>query len=548
MKKILAMLLALMLLAVPFAGVAEEAEADSTLDMLKELYAAAETNDPYTQALENGRRITTTITVDGVAESFTGDEITDQAIRDLLDALVITTYSQNDEEYFSLGMKQADGSTTDLLNFGYAGEGDVAYIATNLIGGTIAVSAEEVQPLLERLIDMLVLIGMYTEEDAAALKTQLPELLETYTEQMGNAFASTAQELDIFALDYSAFTDVLTPILERVQTGEVTMQPKNCDPAASVLTASVTGEEMEALLVSLYRFIQQNPELMAYVQSSYDSTMAEYAALYPEEELPSFEESLEQAITEMQEEIQIEGETTLSLYLDEEGAPVYALIELPEQSAYDEEAVAETVTHTYVPTITYTRLTMNDSRAHSVVMIVDDVDVTVNLVEKDETITMNMACAEAGETMLALELVVTDRSVENVSAFDMFLDLTVVDDEQYSYEYNAETGTFDSIKLDPVTTQITLKLTSETVELAGDFTDKTSATIGVNGTDYCTIHVETASGEPGASIKEGEVARPAAMSDADFANWFVGVYNGLQSWLFTAIQALPASITNLLMY
>jgi len=180
------------------------------------------------------------------------------------------------------------------------------------------------------------------------------------------------------------------------------------------------------------------------------------------------------------------------------------------------------------------------------VVDVDNVDMTINLVAKDETVTVNFAVAEDGATLFLMNIDCLNRSAENLIAMDMNINMTIVDDSQYDYEYNAETGDWDMIQLDPVTTEIALKIVSDTALNGVDFDSRNAFTIGVNGKEYCTIHVDYVSGEAGPSIMDGEVIRPAALSDADFANWFVSVFNGLQSWIYTVVQALPASVLNMM--
>ena len=520
MKKILAMLMALMLLVLPFGGMAEDA-----------------VNDYYTKALESGRRVTTTMYVGEVAPSFTGEAAIDQIINDLLNAVNVTAYEQNEELYFSLGMKQeATGAIADLLTFGAASKDGVGYVSSNLLGGTIAVSMDEVEPLVLRLVDMFELAGFITENDAKMIREEMPAIFDQFEAELKNAMTTAVAEVDVFSLDYSAFTDVLKPIIDRVEKTDVAMQPRNCDPAASVVNVTITGAELEELLVACIRFIQANPALLTEFQAGFEAAMAETG------ETASFEEQLEQAVAEMQEDIDIKGDAVISLYLDEKDEPVYMLATLPEMESGD--SVAE---NAVVPTVTYTRMTMNDSVAYSFVANAGQTDVTLNVIDKGVNVAVNFAVANEGATVFAMNLEATDRSAENLIAMDMNINMTIVDDSQYDYEYNAETGDWDMIQLDPVTTEIALKIVSDTALNGVDFDSRNAFTIGVNGKEYCTIHVDYVSGEAGPSIMDGEVIRPAALSDADFANWFVSVFNGLQSWIYTVVQALPASVLNMMM-
>ncbi len=533
MKKIIAMLVALMMLALPMAGLAENAFGV----------------DYYTQAIESGRRVTTNMYVENIAADFTGDEAVDQIITDLLSAVSITTYSQDNEEFFALGLKQEQtGKVADLLTLGFAQDDDVNVITSNLLGGAIAVSAEEAPILMERLIDVLAMIGLFTEEDAQMLKDELATVIAAAPSEaaMEDEIMAMIEGIDFTALDFSALTDAFLPVLESVETAEVTMQPKNCDPAVNMVPLNITGEQMKTMMTSFFRFIKANPQLAEVSGYFYDMMLSSAVAM-AEEEIPTYTEMLDKMLAEMDEEINIEGDTTVTVYLGEDGMPVMAEVKFPEQEANDAAAVAETVSHTYVPTITYTRLTMNEVAAHSIVMDIDNVDMTLNLAIRGENITVSFAVAEDGMTMFQMNMEIIDRSAENLIAFDMDMNMTIVDDEQYDIAYNEETQRYEMVQLDPVTIEFGMKIVSDTVLNGIDFTSREAITISVAGKDYCTIVAESASAQPGASIADGEVVRPAALTDADFANWFVGVINGLQTWLYTVIEALPASILNLMM-
>lgn len=531
MKKFAALLLSLMLLVMPMAGLAETTDETTYASELEAVMAALaqeeDVVDYTTKAIEAGRRITTTISVGDVADSFVGEETVDQVIADLLEAINLTYYVQNDEEYFSIGMKQAaTGEIANLLDFGFAYDDGKAYIASNLLGNTITVSADEVEPLLNRLLDMCAMAGLLEEDDVKSMKSELSAMIEMVKAEAEGIMQSAANaNIDFAALDYSAIIDAVAPILSRIQTNAVTMQPKNSDPAVAEMSVEVTGDELEALIISFFRFIQANPDMMAAFETGYNSAAAGV-------QVPTAEESLNQMIEQMGQEMQIDGNAKLQIFVDEAGMPVSAVITLNVEGAQ--------------PAITYTRLTMNDSVAHSVVAVIDTVDITVNVIDKSPAVTVNLAVAEEGVTLFSASVEALDRSAENLIAFDMLFVMDIVE-PQYDYQYNAISESYEVVELEPVTTQICAKLVTDTVLNGVDFTDNNALTIGVNGKDYLTINIDSVTSEPGASIKDGTVVQPAAMSDADFANWFVGVYNGLLNWVYSVIPALPASVMNLMM-
>lgn len=527
MKKFAAMLLALMMMALPFAGLAES---NPALDEFKAMFEASEDAASYYQkAVENGRRVTTTVTFSGLSAGLTGDAMADEVISDIVEALRIVSYEEAHEAGISIGMLQeATGEVADLMTLGAAIAGEEAYIASNLLGGTIAVSSSELLVFAERLIDMLAMIGMFEAEDGEQAKAMLPEMIQMAADYMGVIVQSmSAQEIDIFALKYDALVNAAAPILARMETAEVTMQPRNCDPAVAVMTVQLTEQDALNLTGALLQFIKDNPELLAV----YEAEMAFMAAMDPEmAEMGSFSEMLDMLLAELQNvEADPNGATIdVAVYVDEMGLPTAAEIRMPEQTSYrlDYETY-DYVDYTYVPTITMSRITMNDMVVVNMLMDMGDDDMSFDLIIKETEVAMTMSVAYMGETEMTMKMTMTDRSAENVIAADVVMEYEIASEYQ------------------PMSFKIAV---SDDVTFAGvDYTEKAVGTLSVSGMDLFTINVEIASGEPGVSITEGNVIRPAQLSEADFANWFVGVYNTLFNTINTLPTMLPASFMNMMM-
>ena len=66
-------------------------------------------------------------------------------------------------------------------------------------------------------------------------------------------------------------------------------------------------------------------------------------------------------------------------------------------------------------------------------------------------------------------------------------------------------------------------------------------------TELFGLTVDAATADPEASIATENALRLAQISDADFQSWLMDVANGLQPWLITVVQALPASVLMLMM-
>ena len=62
-----------------------------------------------------------------------------------------------------------------------------------------------------------------------------------------------------------------------------------------------------------------------------------------------------------------------------------------------------------------------------------------------------------------------------------------------------------------------------------------------------TVFGEAYTADPVPSIKDGNVVRLATLTDAEFANWFAGVMNAIQSWPMTLLMSMPAELLQMMM-
>ena len=462
-----------------------------------------------------------------MAADFTGEPAVDQVIYDLLSALNITGYVQGDEVYYVIGMTQESGAVADLLTMGIAMAGEDTYLLSNLIGGTIVVAQDEVQPLAERLIDMLVVMGAFTERDAEMMKAAMAESFAGLNVE-ANA-AAGLDSVDFTALDYSALTDMVAGVWEKAVVGEADVLPKNCDTPASMVTITMTPDEMKSLIASVLHFVKENPDLANAIAAeiAFDETIAPEVSGVSGDPV-DFLGFIDMMIAELNEQQLYTGDTTARVWLDEAGMPVAISVIAPVEGGE--------------MSVDHNRLTMNDVVLNSFRFAFPGGDVTLDVVE--DKVSVNFAVAENGETRIAVKADYTDRSAENLIAGDLMLDITITDvTVNNEYTYNGESYS-ESDDVEEV--NIGIAVTSDTVVDGVDVTETDRLVISVNGKQYATVNVIVASGEAGASITTGDVVRPAELSDADFANWFIGAFNSLYTWVQNAIFAMPTSLINLM--
>ncbi|MBR3765265.1 MAG: hypothetical protein IKK57_12050 [Clostridia bacterium] len=523
MKKMLAMLLAVMLLAAPLSGLAEAAD-----------YSVG-------AALEAGRRVNWTVSVGDVAADMTGEPAVDQVIADVLNALVISGYMQGDEMYYAIGMKQDTGAVADLLNVGAAVVGDDVYLLSNLIGGTIVVSGEEVVPLLQRLVDMFVLLGFIPETEAESVKALIPEYWQLFLDEFNASMTAgnLMNDLDVTALNYNALLEQVGIVAGKMTQGEPDPLPRNCDPAVAMVTCTMTPEEMNALIASLVQFIKDNPDLADVIatEMDYDNTIAPEMSSVAGENV-DFMGFLDMMMDEIRQSEIYEGDVVMRIWLGEDGMPVAMNTVVMKDGVVNEDSVS----------LDYHRLTMNSTVAHSVTMAFPEGDITLDVVVGEKNVMANFAVAEAGETRILVQVDYTDRSEGELKAYDVAVDVTITE-ATVSMEgtVNTLTDVYNAQQtVENTTINLHFDYSYDAVSSGMDFTCKDSLTIEVDGKEYLTILGQMETTAPGASITEGTVVRPAALSDADFANWFVSAYTALFSWAQNALFTLPASVMNLM--
>ncbi len=343
MKKLLSLVLALMMCAGVLPVMAETGViggADGPTEIVLTGPDIMLPGDLGEDALAAGRKVQANLAVTEVSGIDTGDASVDAALTELFKALGFTMTQQGDEGAFSLTI-----SGNDVLSMGLAVSGEDAYVQSNLLGGTVVVGASEVTSLVERLLDMLVMMESITEEDAAELKAQAGVLVTTLSAALQNSdFQVTLTDADLLAMDYSAVVTVLGEIMQKMQPVENIVVPKNCDAAVGGVTLNATNEDMQKMSMALIQFIKDNPKLMRFLAYQFGmSTRAQLTTMWEamkdnsiyatEEEFlqanPAVEDVLDEAMSALEDRKILDGDYVIQVYYDEAGLPVYATFMVP---------------------------------------------------------------------------------------------------------------------------------------------------------------------------------------------------------------------------
>lgn len=498
MRKLTALLLALLMLAMPLTAMAED-----TFTLFGEDYR--------TKALEAGRRIHYEITYGELPEELTSDPEGGAAVSALFDSLTFVLDEQGNEGAVSIGFKKDDGSIGSVLDIAVLTEGSDAYIKSNLLGtSAIVVGEDDILVVLGRLMSVLVEMGAVDAEEAMSMVTELPAMIDMIKSQM-----VTLDVEDLMTLDYTALYNAILPVLMKAEQVEMTVLPKNCDAAATEYVLVMTQDDAKKIVTGLLTFVKDNPVLMKVLesQSGYNQTMY----LYEDEEMPTFEQQIDELIAELQTAEDTGEALQMRFWLDENDKEVCIQAYLVDA----EGVVAET------SVLTYNRLTMNDKVAHSFTIMPDDDTLTIELVLGADSLRASLSIDEEGELIETILLDVAIVKAENNVKTSMFIEIA-------DYSYDEE----EIVRID---------CQEETVLNGVDFVSNAEVSLSFNGqklfSGYCVASTE----DPVPSIKDGDVIRLAELTDADFANWFAGVMNSIQSWPMTLIMNMPAELVQMMM-
>ena len=492
MKKFTAVLLALLMMALPVLGMAA-----SPAEMIEGAAAA-------------GQPIHTAVTFDsGTIPGL--DAETAAMVNDLIDALGFTTDTQENQTNFAMQL-----SGTDVLTLAWATEGEDTYINSNLLGGTIAFNATEGDVIIDHLLKMAVDADMLTESDVAEVK-QLIEQLKT-------EMNTQVEAIDLENIDMTALLTVVEELMGKVTTGEVTQQPKNSDPAASVITMKLTGEDITKVYKVIFDVMKNVPQFTQALES---------ASLTMDGEKVTADEMIAK-LPELADQIgaMVQGEIPVEIYLDEAGEPVYGIMSMT-MKAEDETITMD---------MDFARRTVNEGVTYAVTIRAEDandegVSITADVLETEALTTANVGIASikngVSEPVVTVSVLLNKNYGETKSEENMIVDVVVTD---------SDSGEEISFKID---------MDSEAEVLAdGGVLYEAELDLYILGMEeeLFTIEVEQLSGKAVDSIVTADAVRPGTMTEDEVAQYVNNdVMNALMNALMGLVQNLPASVLSLVM-
>lgn len=501
MKKLIAFLVALVMLVLPMAGMAEGAD-KSFID----------------EAVENGRaveRVTTFV----AANDLTGVEMIDQIIGELMAAVRVTTYKQeNDGTQAGLRVTMTD---KDILTVDIASKDDATYLHSDLIADTtIMARADESETIMDKMISLMERKGLIDAEQAESMRAQMEEA------KSGAEAAANSVDMDALIKGFEQdeesiqeLLDLFVDMAERVTEADPATQPENSDPATQALEIRLTAEDLVVFYEKIFDMLKANEEYMKLLDSVIESADADISGA------EIFDAALEVLRTELPEKL--EDDVVVTIYLNGEDEPVAATGEFAFKELEDAQRAEVKML--------YTRLTAEDVATHNVhyeILLVgtdgeaqdavadisfamreDGLDAAFTVNSDETTISIGLtASQEKSETERKANATVTLAATAPDTNFNGQLDLTIEDKK------NGE----DAEQV------VVVKLSQD-------------------GKLKFTIITESKTVDPYASIATEDVLHLAEMTDDELDAWFDDVVANMQVWMISVFQALPPSVLMLIM-
>jgi len=498
MKKLTAVLLALVMLALPVLSLAA-----SPAEMLEE-------------AVNAGRPVTGKVAFElGAIPGLDAEAAT--IAKELVDALGFSFAQAGDQSNFALTI-----SNEDAVTFAVANDGADIYVQSNLLGEkSLAFNEEDGKVILGYLKNLIVESGIMSEADMAEFEAAI--------QQAANQTNIQVSEEDFLAdLDLTEVISIAAELAMKAETSEVTMQPRNSDNAATVTKITLTGEDVAKLYKAIFESMK-NSASMAEMLNAMELNM---------DGKPVTAEEMLAKLPEIADEMgkMIQGDIPVEVYMDENGEVVYAIGSVT-MKGENEEGKEETI----AMNMDYARLTINDGVTHAVNVIAKDaadegVSISVNVMETEKLTSVNVGIAsiKAGvaEPVITVDVNVEKEYGETESEEDMDINVTIIDSEskeEFSFRIEIE---------------------SEAKKVGEDVAYEMDMDLYIMGMEeeiLCVKAYEETGSAP-ETIVTADAVRPGQMTEEEFSSFLMeDVANNAMNALTGALQKLPTSVLMLLL-
>ena len=494
MKRILSVMLAVLLLAVPALSLAA-----SPVEMLE-------------QAVEAGRPLHAEVSMQ--AGEMPMGEAEAKLVSDMINALGFRMdVQQGDAPQTSMALKL---SGKEVLTFAVAEKGGDTFLKTNLAGADVmAFNAQEAQNTLNRLMQMMADSGLMTRE-------QLDEVMAQFASMAGmGSMTASAEGLEF---DTAALLSLTADLAEAMTMEGVTSQPRGCDEAKTRMSFTMTRDMLLKWVDLCLDMVRKNESYMAALNQQLTGMAAAGSETVTAEEL------LEQLRQQLNDSITAFS-APVSIFLDEKDEPVYILMDAAMTIAEDDEQEDLDVT------FTYTRLTGTEGVNHSATLIAND--------EEKDGMSMTFGLLEGEKrAVISFDLAEMDEGVTEAPILSLAAELLKEREETSARDQLNVTMTLtDSGKSQSVT--LTADASAEQNGEDVDFQVCGKLYLPGCTAETITVNAQLTTGETETSIVTEDAVRPGAMTDDEF-NAFLGkVAQSAQTALLVMLQNLPDSVLQL---
>lgn len=585
MRKLISLLTALVLLALPVSGMAQED--DSLFDLL---WAASDWGfladwgiltaeeaallSAEKAAVEAGREVVYTATVK--TGPMTDSVEFDEALADLMSRLTIVARAQRNEAGVTI---LADGAE---LFSAALGEKDGLYaVGSNLLPSVASMTMEDLNRLPNRLVTALQANGLVSREDAMrfGMMTASPMGISGLPLMLLTADYPAAEELDL-----TAWNAVLADVQSRMVYAPVTVQPGGSDEATQMWTLTVTAKDVTDFVRAALLTLRDNEELTDAVTGAlgYDQLAASYASMYRYTMGTFTQEVVEPLLRELEgvDEL-LPVELNLTAYVDVEGGIVCMMVDVLDVSYRDAEADVTIGTDAEpdnfadlfnmpaepvrVLQFAYSRQTGSDGVTHELLFGDDRLEAYVSLARSEHPVshavnyalTMGENGADGTRTVEYSVSLDCETSYPSMAPLkNVTFDLNArwptyvygAEEQPYAEQNMALTisivkgGVVEMYPRDAVTiryhadaSQGAEQLTDVTyvrsIELDGDYLTGTETYTAVfGGETMIELHADIATRTPEGSIFDGDVARLNDMTDEQLTAWVGALIDTAKTW------------------
>lgn len=490
MRKILAVLLAAVMLLMPMTGLAA-----SPAEMLDNAWA-------------EGKTLSTRVSFD--VGNLPLDEETATLVKDLVRAVGFrTTADPSGKTQFALTMQNQDA----LAVGAEPAEGRI-YINTPFLSvSTMSFSAEEAKVVAERLLDMLGEASGMSQSEIAEMKAVLAAGFDAGV-TAGSAVSETVEMPEI---DMSALMGVVAQVTASMESGAVTQQPaESCDEGVAYMKVTVTPEMVKEILTVVCDIIKTNPEAMNSLRNAGVAW-----------ELDGRQVSLEQFLDGCPAEVADELQATYG------SIPVYVVTGAAGDVVYL-DVVMTPVNGGDVEKLVYARKTGADAIVHNVKVLEGSSGMQFTVAD---------ACTE-NETAYSVDIYEVNGGT-SAKVFGARFSQKREYGDTLSYENTSLIVTLPTGDSSMPFVSVLISASVRGEVAGGKVYADTNVSLGVDilGMDLVSVQVNTVADDTAIpSIAGPDDVRPGAMTDAEFADFANGCTNQMMTGLIMIMQLLPSSV------